>query len=65
VQGRLREERLWFEIETSCGHCGEPIHLEMDSELRYRVLEEGADPLVYVPMVNTDDLEEPSIIDAF
>jgi hypothetical protein len=65
VQGQLRKEALSFEIETSCAHCGEPIHIEMDSELRYRVLEEEADPFVYVPMVDFDELEDPSIIDAF
>jgi hypothetical protein len=65
VQGQLREEALSFEIETSCGHCGEPIHIEMDSELRYRVREAGADPIVYVPMVDFEELEDPSIIDAF
>jgi hypothetical protein len=37
----------------------------MDSELDYRVVEEGADPFVYVPMVDLDELEDPSIIDAF
>ena len=65
MQGQLREEPLSFTIETSCAHCDEPIHIEMDSELRYRVLEEGADPFVYVPMVDFDELEDPSIIDAF
>jgi hypothetical protein len=65
VQGRLREEALSFVIETSCAHCGEPIHIEMDSELDYRVREENADPHVYVPMVDFDELEDPSIIDAF
>ena len=54
-----------FEIATSCAHCGEPIRIEMDSELRYRVREEEADPFVYVPMVDTARIEDPSIIDAF
>ena len=65
MQGQLREEPLSFTVETSCAHCSEPIHIEMDSELSYRVLEEGADPFVYVPMVDFDELEDPSIIDAF
>jgi hypothetical protein len=65
VQGRLREEYLSFAIETSCAHCGQPIHIEMDSELKYRVVEEGAAPLVHVPMVDLHKLEDPSIIDAF
>jgi len=65
VQGQLRGEDLSFTIETSCAHCGEPIHIEMDSELNYRVVEEGADPLIHVPMVDFDKLDDPSIIDAF
>jgi hypothetical protein len=46
-------------------HCGQPIHIEMDSALKYRVVEEGAAPLVHVPMVDLHKLEDPSIIDAF
>jgi hypothetical protein len=37
----------------------------MDSDLGYRVLEDDAEPLVFVPMVDFDRLEDPSIIDAF
>ena len=65
VQGHLREETLSFTIETECGHCHEPIQIEIDSELNYRVMEKGAEPLVYVPMVDLQKLEEPSIIDSF
>jgi hypothetical protein len=65
VQGQLRGEDLSFTIETSCAHCGQPIHIEMDSELNYSVVKEGAVPLIYVPMVDFCKLEDPSIIDAF
>jgi hypothetical protein len=37
----------------------------MDSDLKYRVVEEEAAPLVHVPMVDLHKLEDPSIIDAF
>jgi hypothetical protein len=37
----------------------------LDSELSCRVVEEDAGPLVFAPMVDFDQLEEPSIIDAF
>jgi hypothetical protein len=37
----------------------------MDGDLNYRVVEDGAKPLVFVPMVDFDKLEDPSIIDAF
>jgi hypothetical protein len=65
VQGQLRREPLTFAIETECAHCGRPIHIEMDSDLRSSVLEQGAEPLVFAPMVDFDRLEDPSIIDAF
>jgi hypothetical protein len=41
------------------------LHLEIDSELRWRVEEVGADPLIFVPFVDFDKLADPSIIDAF
>jgi hypothetical protein len=41
------------------------MHIEIDSELTVRVLDEGADPLIFVPLVDFDKLEDPSIIDAF
>ena len=65
MQGRLRKEKLTFQIETECGHCGEPLHLEIDSDMNYHVVEEGAEPLVYAPLMDVTKLEDPSIIDAF
>jgi hypothetical protein len=64
VQGHLRNESISITIETECAHCSRPIQLELDSESNYRVVE-GADPLVFVPLVDFEDLEDPSIIDAF
>ena len=54
-----------FTIKTECGHCHEPIQIEIDSELNYRVIGSRAEPLVYVPKVDISKLEEPSIIDSF
>jgi hypothetical protein len=65
VQGQLRQEYLTFSIQTSCAHCGLPIHIHIDSDLHYRVAETKADPLVFVPMINFARLKDPSIIDAF
>ena len=65
MQGRLRNEKLTFSVETECGHCGKTLHVEIDSELNYRVLEADADPLVYAPMIDLTKLEDPSIIDGF
>jgi hypothetical protein len=64
VQGHLRNESLSITIRTECAHCSQPIKLELDSELNYRVLE-GTDPLVFVPLVDFEKLKDPSIIDAF
>ena len=41
------------------------MHIEMDSDLRCRVREEGADPLTYVPLVDFAKLTDPCITDAF
>jgi hypothetical protein len=65
VQGQLRGEDLSFTIETACAYSGQPVHIEIDSQLRYRVLEAAADPHVYVPMVDFGKLDDPCIIDAF
>jgi hypothetical protein len=65
VQGRLREELLSFVIETECAHCHKPIQIEIDSEMHYRVIGSGTEPLVYVPIVDVQALEAPSIIDGF
>jgi hypothetical protein len=65
VQGQLRDEKLSFHIKTVCGHCGKSLHLEIDSQLNYSVVEEGAAPLVYAPMLDVNKLEDPSIIDGF
>jgi hypothetical protein len=61
----LRGEPLAFVIRTECAHCSRPVRLEIDSELKTLDVEEGADPRVFVPMVDFDKLEDPSIIDAF
>ncbi len=65
MQGQLRKEPLTFTIETECAHCRQPIHIEMDSQLNYRVLEADARPVIFVPMVDFAKLKDPSIIDAF
>jgi len=41
------------------------MHVEIDSDLKYSVREEGADPLVFVPEVDLYELQEPSIIESF
>ena len=64
VQGQLRGENLSFVIQTECGHCHQALQIEIDSELKYRVAEGVAEPVVYSPLLDTQELE-PSIIDGF
>jgi len=65
VQGQLRQEKLTVSIQSECGHCHKPLNLEIDSDLNFHVQEPQAAPLVFVPMVNFQKLDDPSIIDAF
>ncbi len=65
VQGQLRTQRLTVAVETECAHCARPLHIELDSDLNYTVMERDAEPLLLVPMVDFDKLQDPSIIDAF
>ncbi len=65
MQGQIRREKLNVHIVTECGHCHEPLHLEVDSDLNYRVEERSAAPLLFVPLMNLRKLKDPSIIDAF
>lgn len=65
VQGQLGGTSLSVSVETECGHCHAPLHLEIDSDLNFRVREERAKPMVFVPLVDFAKLDDPSIIDAF
>lgn len=65
VQGQLRNESLTIAIETECAQSRRRLHLEVDSDLRYRVVENDAAPMVFVPLVELEKLEAPNIIDVF
>jgi len=65
VQGRLRDERLSVEIETECAHCGQGLHLTLDSELNRSIKESEANPLVFMPDVDWEHLTGPNIIDDY
>jgi hypothetical protein len=65
VQGHLRRESLAVTFATECGHCHRALKIEIDSELQYRVDEQEADPLVFVPLVDFAKLKDLSIIDSF
>ncbi len=64
VQGQLSHESLAVTFTTECAHCARPMRITVDSELAY-VVEEGADPLVFVPAVDFAKLKAATIIDDF
>jgi len=64
VEGHLRNQPLAVIFRTECAHCAQPMQIEIDSHLGYRVVA-GADPLIFVPMVDFERLKDPSIIHAF
>ena len=64
MQGQLRGEYLSGLITTECAHCGQALHIEMDSEMKYRVVEPGAQPLYFSPLDGVQ-AGDASIIDGF
>lgn len=64
VQGHLRNEPVTVTFRTECAHCSRAMQIEIDSQLGHRVTE-GADPLIFIPLVDFEKLKDPSIIDAF
>ena len=62
MQGRLRNEPLVVEIESECAHCGQPLHLTVNSELTWQVQEREATPLVFEPDVDFAHLTALNII---
>ncbi len=64
VQGHLRNQSLTVTFRTECGHCARPLGIAVDSELGYRV-EQGAEPLILLPLVDFKKIKDPHIIDVF
>ncbi len=62
MQGCLRNERLAVEIDSECAHCGQGLHLALDSELVWKVKEHGASPLVFEPEVDWKRFKGSNII---
>ncbi|HET7377950.1 MAG TPA: hypothetical protein VFK30_14655 [Anaerolineae bacterium] len=65
MQGRLTGKALTVSIETECAHCRRPIGLTLDQDLRYRLNESDAAPLVFEPDVNWTTFNDPNIIQAY
>jgi hypothetical protein len=65
VQGRLREEALTFNIETSCACCGRLLNISMDGRLQFKLAQPEASPLIFSPDVDWENFTEPNIIHAY
>ena len=65
VQGRIVGVALAGAIATHCAHCGRSLHITVDSELQFSVVEAGAQPLVLEPHVVFATLSAPNILDAY
>ncbi len=65
MQGKLREEYVSVEIETRCAHCDRSLHITVDGDMRVSVLEDEADPFVFMPDVDWEHFTERTIIDAY
>ncbi len=64
VQGHLRNESTVVTIQSECAHCARRLRIEIHHDLRHFVLE-GEAPLVFVPLVDLQKIEAPSIIHDF
>jgi hypothetical protein len=53
------------EARTECAHCSQPLGMTIDSDLRYRVDQKDAEPLVFQPLIDWATFAEPHIIHAF
>jgi hypothetical protein len=65
VQGKIRQVYLSAEVETKCHHCGQNLHLNVDSSMQIVVQEQGAEPWVFMPDMDWDHFAERTIIDAY
>lgn len=65
VQGKLRKENLDFTIRSTCSQSQRPITIVINSNLDVLKIEEGANPYIFVPMIDSETIEEASIIEIF
>lgn len=65
MQGKIRNEFLTAGVETQCQHCGQSLHLAVDSSMNISVAEAGAYPWVFMPDMDWEHFTERTIIDAY
>jgi hypothetical protein len=52
-------------VETKCHHCGQSLHLNVDSSMQITVQEQVAEPWVFMPDMDWEHFAERTIIDAY
>ena len=65
MQGHLRNESLSIEIESTCAHCTQPLHITLDNDLHWSLKEQDATPFVFMPDIDWSHFTGTTIIDAF
>ncbi|HAR49500.1 hypothetical protein ER57_14270 [Smithella sp. SCADC] len=51
MKGQLTGQPCSMTLETKCANSLHPIRMEIDSSLNYRMLDGGAPPILFFPMV--------------
>ena len=62
MEGRLRRQKLRIRVDSECRHCSRPLSLEVDDELRWTVLSDGAEPLLFEPDIAWSTFRGENII---
>jgi hypothetical protein len=65
VYGRLRNEELFFTVNSECANSGKPIKIELDGDLNIISVDEGSEPIYCITLMDTAKIKEPSIVDIF
>lgn len=65
MQGRLRDEPLHVDVESTCACCGAAIAFRLRHDLTYTLSDPESDPVFFVPLVDFTKLRAKSIIDDF
>ncbi len=66
MQGQLRkDERLSFEVESSCACCGRELRFRVESDLRYTLADPSAAPVFQIPLVDFTRLRARDITHDF
>ncbi len=65
VYGRLRNEELFFTVNSECANSGKPMKIELDGDLNIISVDEGSEPMYCITLMDTAKIKEPSIVDIF